>query len=115
METYTDVAGRNLTWKFYSTSDGRSVEWTTTGTRNAVQAPEPLFQVSDELQKNEIKQVDWSAEGADVSVKRTVFQGGAIFFEDVFNTHYEPWQAVCEYGEDTNNPEKRAKDEGLCQ
>ena len=114
METYTDVAGRNLTWKFYSTSDGRTVDWTTTGTQNVVEAPEPLFQLSDELAKNEIKQVDWSAEGADVSITRTVFQGGQVFFEDVFNTHYEPWQAVCEYGEDTNNPEKRARDEGLC-
>ena len=31
METYVNEGGRSLTWKFYSTSDGRSVEWTTTG------------------------------------------------------------------------------------
>ena len=115
METYTDVAGRNLTWKFYSTSDGRTVNWSTTGTQNVVEAPEPLFQVSDELKKNEIKQIDWSAEGADVSVSRTVFRDGQVFFEDVFNTHYEPWQAVCEYGPDTDNPEKKAEEQGLCR
>lgn len=115
METYTDAAGRNLTWKFYSTSDGRTVDWGTTGTQNIVEAPKPLFVESDELAKNEIKQIDWSADGADVSVNRTVFRDGQVFFEDVFNTHYEPWQAVCEYGPDTNNPEKRAKDQGKCQ
>lgn len=115
METYTDAAGRNLTWKFYSTSDGRTVDWGTTGTQNIVEAPKPLFVESDELAKNEIKQIDWSADGADVLVNRTVFRDGQVFFEDVFNTHYEPWQAVCEYGPDTNNPEKRAKDQGKCQ
>jgi vancomycin resistance protein YoaR len=113
METY--VYENSLEWKFYSTSDGRTVDWTTTGTQNVVDAPAPLFVENDELAKNEIKQVDWSADGADVSISRTVYQNGAFFFEDIFNTHYEPWQAVCEYGPDTNNPEKRAKDEGICQ
>ncbi|MCF6277993.1 MAG: VanW family protein, partial [Anaerolineales bacterium] len=42
METYMDVAGRSLTWKFYSTSDGRTVDWQTTGTQNVVPAPPPL-------------------------------------------------------------------------
>ncbi len=115
METYLDVAGRNLTWKFYSTSDGRSTDWTTTGTKGVVSPPKPVFEENDELAKNEIKQVDWSAEGADVSVTRTVYKNGSIYFEDVFNTHYEPWQAVCQYGPDTNNPEKKAEEQGLCQ
>ena len=114
METYLDAAGRNLTWKFYSTSDGRTVKWTTTGTKNIVPPPKPLFEESDELAKNEIKQVDWSAEGADVSISRTVFRNGTFYFEDAFNTHYEPWQAVCQYGANTNNPEKKAKDLGIC-
>ena len=114
METYTNAAGRNLTWKFYSTSDGRSMDWQTTGTRNIVSAPKPLFIESDELAKNEIKQVDWSAEGADVSITRQVFRDGELYFEDIFNTHYEPWQAVCEYGKGTKNPQKKAKEQGLC-
>ena len=113
METY--LTGHSLEWKFYSTSDGRSVDWQTTGTQKVVSAPEALFVENDELAKNTIKQVDWSADGADVSVTRTVYQNGTFFFEDVFNTHYEPWQAVCEYGPETNNVEKRAKDEGKCQ
>ena len=115
METYTDVAGRNLTWKFYSTSDGRTVDWTTTGAQNIVDPPEPLFIENEELAKNEIEQVDWSAKGADVSIQRTVFRNGQVIIEDVFNTHYEPWQSVCEYGPETNNPEKKAKDQGICQ
>ncbi|MBT3336598.1 MAG: hypothetical protein HN855_12210 [Anaerolineae bacterium] len=115
METYPDGSARRLTWKFYSTSDGRSVDWQTSGPQNIVPAPEPLFQVNDELEKNEIEQVDWDAEGADVAVNRTVFRDGSILFEDAFNTHYEPWQAVCEYGAGTEDVEKKAKKAGLCQ
>ncbi len=115
METYPDGPTRKLTWKFYSTSDGRSVDWTTSGPQNVVSAPKPLFQVSDELNLGEVRQVDWAAEGADVSVERTVFRDGDILFQDTFNTHYEPWQAVCEYGEGTDDPEKKAKKLGYCQ
>ncbi len=115
METYVDVAARKLTWKFYSTSDGRTVTWETTGPQNIVPAPKPLFQENPELKKNQIRQVDWSAEGADVVVTRTVWKNEEIYFQDEFRTHYEPWQAVCEYGPGTKNPEKLAKRRGICQ
>ncbi|RME89289.1 MAG: hypothetical protein D6770_04950 [Anaerolineae bacterium] len=115
METYVDVGARKLTWKFYSTSDGRTVTWETTGPQNIVPAPEPLFQENPDLKKNQIKQVDWSAEGADVVVTRTVWKDGEIYFQDEFRTHYEPWQAVCEYGPGTKDPEKLAKRRGICR
>lgn len=115
METYMDVGGRNLTWKFYSTSDGRSIDWNASGPQNIVSPPGPLIQESDELEEGQIRQVDWEADGADVSVSRTVFRGGTIINQDVFNTHYEPWQAVCEVGTGTEDPEKLAKKTELCQ
>lgn len=115
METYVNVAGRSLTWKFYSTSTGRSVTWDTTGPANVVPAPPPLFEVNEELGKNQMKQVDYAANGADVTVTRTVYQNGAVLFQDQFITHYEPWQAICEYGPDSRNPEKLAAEKGLCR
>ena len=101
METYTNAAGRSLTWKFYSTSDGRTVDWNTTGPLNRVPAPEPLYEENPELAKGEIKQVDWEAEGADVSVTRTVMRAGEVYFTDTTNTHYMPWRAVYQYGPGT--------------
>ncbi len=112
METYMGTG--SLTWKFYSTSDGRSVTWDTTGVTNVVAAPPPLFEVNDELGKNQMKQVDWSANGADVTVTRTVWRNGTVLFQDDISTHYEPWQAVCEYGPDSKNPEKLAQEKSLC-
>jgi vancomycin resistance protein YoaR len=114
METYTSVDGRSLTWKLYSTSDGRSVTWETTGPQNVVTPPDPLFEPNGELDKNQMKQVDWAANGADVTVTRTVLRDGAVYFTDQFQTHYEPWQAVCQYGPGTADPEKMAKRKGLC-
>ena len=112
METYMGTG--SLTWKFYSTSDGRTVTWDTTGVTNVVPAPSPLFEVNNELGKNQMKQVDWSANGADVTVTRTVWRNGAVLFQDNISTHYEPWQAVCEYGPDSKNPEKLAQEKSLC-
>ena len=43
METYVNPGGILITWKFYSTSDGRSVEWETSGVTNIVEPPDPLY------------------------------------------------------------------------
>lgn len=114
METYVDVGARTITWKLYSTSDGRSVTWDTTGPANVVPAPSPLFEENPELKEDQIKQVDYAAQGADVTVTRTVWRGGQVYFADEVQTHYQPWQAVCQYGPGTEDPAKKAKKKQLC-
>ena len=103
METYID--GYSLTWKFYSTSDGRSVEWHTTGPTNIVEPPDPIYRENSDLSQGEIKQVDWAAQGSDVSVSRTVYRDGGVYFSDNFDTHYQAWQDVYEYGPGTELPD----------
>lgn len=114
METYVNVSARTITWKIYSTSDGRSVTWETTGPQNVVSAPDPVLEENSELQAEEIKQVDYAAEGADVTVTRTVWRGGFVYFTDQFKTHYEPWAAVCQFGPGTENPRRLARKNQLC-
>jgi vancomycin resistance protein YoaR len=99
METY--VVGNSLTWKFYSTADGRTIEWETSGLTNKQDPPEPTYQENEKLNKGEIKQVDWAVDGADVTVSRYVWRDGKIIDDDIFTTHYMPWRAVCEYGPGT--------------
>ena len=66
--------------------------------------------------KTAIGQVDWAADGADIQVNRIVYdKDGKIHFVDKFQTHYEPWRAVCEYGPGIDDPEKTFKKKGLCQ
>jgi vancomycin resistance protein YoaR len=108
METY--LYSNTLEWKFYSTKDGRVVSWETTGARNVVEAPKPLYKENDDLPKGKIKQVDYAADGADVTVTRTVTRDGQVLHNDVIKTHYLPWRAIYEYGPGTKLP-KDAKTE----
>ena len=98
METYVSRSANRITWKFYSTSDDRRVDWSTTGPTHIVKPKKPLYKLNSDLAPGEIKQVDWEAEGADVRVSRTVRRGGEILFEDTFFTRYNPWRAIYEYG-----------------
>jgi len=101
MEAYVNRATSRITWKFYSTYDGRTMDWRTTGLSNTIEPKKPLYILNDELQSGEIKQVDWEAEGADVTINRTVYKDGDILFEDSYFTRYAPWRAVYEYGPGT--------------
>ncbi len=101
METYPTKT--SLTWKFYSTSDGRTVDWHTSGLQNVVEPPAPLYEENPDLAKDEIKQVDWAVDGADVTVTRTVTRAGAVIHDDTFETHYMPWQAKYQYGPGTKD------------
>ncbi|MCJ7703220.1 MAG: VanW family protein [Anaerolineales bacterium] len=109
METY--VGDTYLTWKFYSTSDGRTVDWDTTGLTNIQDPPDPLYQENEDLAKGEIEQVDWAVDGADITVTREVYRDGEIIDSDIITTHYIPWRAVCEYGPGTRGvpPENPSK------
>ncbi|MCH7588476.1 MAG: VanW family protein [Chloroflexi bacterium] len=107
METY--VYDRQLVWKFYSTSDGREVEWSRQQF-NAQDAPEALYKENEDLKKGEIKKVDWAADGLDVIVTRNVTLDGENLYEDRIETYYLPWRAIYEYGPGTKLP-KGAKTE----
>ena len=100
METY--MTDYSLTWKFYSTSDGRSVDWSTTGVTNVTTPPEPVYREDPTLPTGTIKQVDWAVNGATVSVRRTVYKDGSVYFSDSINTTYVPWPDGYNYGPGTD-------------
>jgi vancomycin resistance protein YoaR len=101
MQTSVSSNPPSLTWKFYSTSDGRTVNWETTGLQNVVKAPPPLYEENTDFKQGEIKQVDWAADGASVTVTRTVTRGDEVIINDRVATNYRPWRAVYQYGPGT--------------
>ncbi len=103
METYFNPGAGRLTWKFYSTSDGREVQVSAPVVENEVPAPEPLYEENPELAAGEIKQVDFAANGADVTVTRVVTRGGVQINtgEPPLRTKYQPWRAIYQYGPGT--------------
>jgi vancomycin resistance protein YoaR len=104
METYVNPANSSITWKFYSTSDGRKVTWDSTGPVNIVKAPPPVYRENPDLPKDKVVQVDWAADGADVTVTRQVIRDGKTILNDTIRTHYLPWANVYEYGPGTDVP-----------
>lgn len=111
METYVDPSASRITWKFYSTWDGRTVDWLTTGPTNVEKPDKALYRENPELSSGEIEQVEWEADGADVHVDRSVYLNDTLFFQDSFDTHYEPWRAVYEYGPGTEGIPTNNQDE----
>ncbi len=103
MEVYVNPATARITWKFYSTSDGRQVTVKPPVIENVVPAPEPLYEEDPTLAQGEIKQVDYQADGADVSVTRIITRNGEVInpTEPPMTTHYQPWRAVYHYGPGT--------------
>ena len=102
LETYI-YNNNQLQWKFYSTSDGRQVEWSR-DILSETEAPEPLYRENPDLPKGEIKQVDYQADGMNVIVYRTVTRDGEVIQQDTIKTHYLPWRAIYEYGPGTKLP-----------
>jgi len=103
LETYVDPTEKWLQWKFYSTSDGRYVGWSSTGLQNIKPPSNPVYEENEELEPGEIKQVDWAVDGASVIVSRTIYIDGEVQSTDSFKTNYRSWKTVCEYGPGTEN------------
>lgn len=110
METYVNRSANRITWKFYSTRDGREVNWQTSGPTNIEKPEKALYKENAKLASGEIKQIEWEAEGAVVRVNRWVYRNGSLYFEDSFSTRYEPWRAVYEYGPGTEGIPKGNED-----
>jgi vancomycin resistance protein YoaR len=103
METYVDEKNFTLTWKFYSTWDGRQVSLSGPEISNVVPTPEAQYELDETLPPGEIKQVDFAADGADVVVRRVVTRDGIVINPDEkpLLTKYQPWRAIYHYGPGT--------------
>ncbi|MHC1740213.1 MAG: VanW family protein [Anaerolineaceae bacterium] len=103
METYVNVSNTSLTWKFYSTSDGRSVDWYSTGLTDIIDPPADMYIENPDLPSGKVKQTDYAVQGATVIVNRTVTRGGQAIITDRFVTKYEAWPNIFSYGPGTEN------------
>lgn len=84
----------SLQFRFYSTKHWRA-ELDDAIVKNLEPAPEPRYEANRDLVAGQILQVDYAAEGADVTVYRTVYDmSGNVVVEDYAYTHYVPWQAI---------------------
>lgn len=89
-----DKVNSTLEVDIYGTRDGRKVEISKPTVGNRISAPADRFQDDPTLPRGTVKQVDYSAEGADAYFTRKVFKDDRLIIDDSFKSHYQPWQAV---------------------
>ncbi len=94
IEAYANDAAGRLTFKFYSTPDGRQVVVSAPVVENVVPHPPDKYEEDPTLAAGVTKQVDYAVDGADVTVNRTVTLNGQVISQDRVFTRYLPWQAV---------------------
>ena len=101
VEAYANDAAGRLTFKFYSTSDGRQVTISDPVVENVIPHPPDKIEEDPTLPAGVRQQVDYAADGADVTVTRTVTRNGQVLSEDRVFTRYQPWQAIFKVGTGT--------------
>lgn len=92
IQAYTQ--GATLYVDLFGTSDGRVATLTKSIVTNQTPPPAELRQDDPTLPKGEVKQIDWSAWGADVTFQRTVTRAGEVIIKETFKSNYRPWQAI---------------------
>lgn len=95
MESYYEPSKQSLTFKFYSTSTGRSVTKDGPTFGNPVPHGKTKYSESGNMKPGQQQQVDYAVDGVDVHVFRTVIdKDGKVLtnHEDIFS-HYLPWSA----------------------
>lgn len=94
IETYTDTKKNTLVFKFYSTSDGRTVQKDGPYISNIVLHGPAIYEENADVPPGETRQVDYAVDGADIKIIRVVYRNGEVISRDTFLSHYLPWQAV---------------------
>lgn len=92
IQAYT--LGTTLYVDLYGTSDGRIAHLTAPVVTDVIPPPPDLRQDDPTLPKGVVKQVDFSARGANVTFTRTVTRNGETLAKETWRSSYKPWQAV---------------------
>lgn len=100
IENYYDEFFESLTFKFYSTGTGRTIEKDGPVFENETPPRPDVWEYNEDLEPGEIIQVDWAVEGARVTVDRRVYDanGNLMYGNEAFVSNYIPWSNIYQYG-----------------
>lgn len=91
----TRIEGDEAIFEFWGTKDGRTVERTKPRIYNIVSPPETKYVETTDLKPGEEKCTERAHAGADAEFTYLVTYPSGEVKEEVFKSHYRPWQAVC--------------------
>jgi vancomycin resistance protein YoaR len=94
IHTYVDRQNSTLTFRYYGTNPGRTVEIDGPHESNPVPHGPAVYREDPTVPKGQTKQIEWAKDGLDVTVYRIIKENGVEVQRDTFFSRYQPWQAV---------------------
>jgi vancomycin resistance protein YoaR len=94
IHTNVDRANQTLTFRFYGTNPGRTVEMDGPYESNPVAHEPAVYREDPTLPKGETRQIEWAKDGLDVTVYRIIKENGTEVRRDTIFSRYRAWQAV---------------------
>jgi vancomycin resistance protein YoaR len=94
IHTYVDRDNQALTFRYYGTNPGRTVEMEGPLENNPVPHGPPVYRDDPTLPKGQTKQIEWPKDGLDVTIYRVIKENGVEVRRDTVFSRYQPWQAV---------------------
>ncbi len=94
IETKTDLAASSITFRFYGTKTGRTVEMEGPVVDKVVEPGPPIYKKDTLLPKGTTRQVEIARQGSDVTLVRIVKEGGKVIGREEFKTQFVPTQAT---------------------
>jgi vancomycin resistance protein YoaR len=94
IQAFPDLVNYTLSFQLFGTKDGREVIVNDPVILSTSPAPPAEYIDDPNLPKGQVKQIDFSAAGANVYFTRTVKKDGKIIADDKFVSNYRPWKAV---------------------
>jgi vancomycin resistance protein YoaR len=106
IETYVNQDKSTLTFKFYSTGNGRIVELEGPVVTDVIEHGEPVYREDAKLEPGEIKQIEWATDGLTSEITRVIRDATTreIIERKEFNSKFRPWDAVYLVGPGTEVP-----------
>ena len=93
LQSSVDPVSGTLIYRLYGTRTGRQVRLDGVDIRDRQEPEEPLPDVPDpSLPLGERKQVEWAAEGMNVTVTRSIFKEDTLITKDTFKSKFLPWR-----------------------
>lgn len=98
IHTETNLTDGTISFRFYSTHTGRTIEISPPEVTNIIKHDPPRYEKDPTLPRGKVVQVDWPKDGMDVTITRTVTISDSLVYRDIIFSQYKPWQAVYKVG-----------------
>ncbi len=98
------IEGTKVIFEFYGTKDGRQVEMTAPRIFNLVSPGPTKIVETEDLAPGQTKCTERAHTGADTEFTRKVTKANGEAVEEVWKSHYKPWQEVCLVGKNPTPP-----------